>query len=134
MVRLIKDAASPQPDPDTVRRMQEKIRETFAAVGVAMLRLSAAAHKAAQGMQESLNPLYRAAREEEWKAQFPLYPCPYVLDYGSHGNCGQVWDRRRVTAPELRTLVWEHIQTVHVAGERGQQIADQYVRGIMDRP
>lgn len=132
MVRLLKDAASP--DPETARRLREKITETFQGMGVALLNLSAAVHKASQDMRLALDPLYRAAREEAWKAQYPLYPCPYVLDYGAHARCGQVWDRRRVTAPELRTLVWEHIQTVHVSGERGQRIADQYVRGIMDRP
>lgn len=133
MVRLTKDAVS-RPSPEAQRRLRDKVIETFAGLGVALLQVSAATHKAALSMQEALNPLYRAAREEAWAAQYPLYPCPYVLDYGAHARCGQVWDRRRVTAPELRTLVWEHIQTVHVSGERGQRIADQYVRDIMDRP
>lgn len=133
MVRLTKDAAS-RPSPEATRKLREKITETFQGMGLAMLQVSAAAHKAMLGVREAMDPLYRAAREEAWAAQYPLYPCPYVLDYGAHARCGQVWDRRRVTAPELRTLVWEHIQTVHVSGERGQRIADQYVRGIMDRP
>lgn len=133
MVRLIKGLAS-EPDPETARRLREKITETFQGVGVALLNLSAAVHKAGQDMRLTMDPLYRASRARDWEAQFPLYPCPYVLDYGAHEGCGQVWDRRRVTAPELRGLVWEHIQTVHVGGERGQRIADQYVRQIMDRP
>lgn len=132
MVRLTKNAASP--DPEAQRQLRERITETFQGMGVALLQVSAAVHKAAQEMRLAVDPLYRAAREQDWKAQYPLYPCPYVLDYGDHGGCGQVWDRRRVTAPELRGLVWEHVQTVHVSGERGQRLADEYARQIMDRP
>lgn len=143
MVRLLKDAASP--DPEARRKLQERATEIFAGVGVAILRVSEAAHQAMLGIREAVDPVYRAAREKAWAAQWPLYPCPYERDYGDPDGggqhpwqagaaCGQVWDRRRVTAPELRGLVWEHIQAVHVGGERGQQIADMYASQIMDRP
>lgn len=131
MVRLLKDFATPEPDPEDTRLLPERIRDAFQGLGVAMLRLSAEADRAMQSLRAAMDPLYRAGRAKDWADQFPVYTCGYVF---GDAPCDRTWDRRRVTAPELRALVWDHIQADHVSGQRGQQIADQIVSRIMDRP
>lgn len=133
MVRLSKDAASPL-DPERLRLLTEHVRDAFAAVGVRMLRMSAAAHEAVLGLREPMEKIRQAERQVSWMDQWPVYRCPYALDYGEAAACGEVWDRLHIPTPELRALVWEHIQDRHVGGERGRVIADVYLSQIMDRP